>query len=195
MHRWSKEEIEFLKKIASGNSYCKIQEMFNKKFVLNISLSQISSVLKRYGIKNGVSAKLKKGRIPWNKNTKGLTKANRMSFKKGHTPFNQLPVGTKKIKKDGYIWVKVADPKKWKQEHKLIWEEERGKVPSNCVIAFKDGNRLNTKIENLMLVKRSELAIMNHLNLNILKNEKNAKTKLYIVKLLLAINKAKKKIN
>lgn len=91
--------------------------------------------------------------------------------------------------------MKVADPKKWKQEHKLIWEKERGKIPNDCVIAFKDGNRLNTKIENLMLVKRSELAIMNHLNLNILKNEKNAETKLYIAKLLLAINKAKKKIN
>ena len=33
--------------------------------------------------------KLQKGFTPWNKNTKGLVKPNKGSFKKGHTPWNK----------------------------------------------------------------------------------------------------------
>jgi hypothetical protein len=33
-------------------------------------------------------------------------------------------------------------------------------VPEDCCICFKDGDRLNCGLENLVLIKRSELATM-----------------------------------
>jgi hypothetical protein len=80
-------------------------------------------------------------------------------------PHNWQPVGTEIMDEDGYIKVKVRNPKTWKFKHRLIWEKANGRIPSGGVIIFADGNRLNTRLDNLLLVSRSELAVMNHLGL------------------------------
>lgn len=54
----------------------------------------------------------------------------------------------------------------WKQVHRINWEKVHGPVPDDCAIIFIDQNRLNTNVENLMLVTRAELARINVLKLN-----------------------------
>ena len=43
----------------------------------------------------------------------------------------------------------------------MLWENQHGKIPENHILIFLDGNRLNCSIENLKLVSRSELLILN----------------------------------
>lgn len=81
-------------------------------------------------------------------------------------PHNYIPVGSERINKDGYIEVKVADPKTWKQKHRLIYERVHGPIPKDCIVIFKDGDKTNFDINNLLLIKRSVNAVMNHTGLN-----------------------------
>jgi hypothetical protein len=55
--------------------------------------------------------------------------------------------------KDGYVHVKKENGY-WPLEHHVVWKEKNGNVPNGHIIKFIDGNKLNTKIENLVLVKR-----------------------------------------
>jgi hypothetical protein len=80
-------------------------------------------------------------------------------------PHNYLPVGSERITKDGYAEIKIRNPRTWKAKHIIIWEKAHGKVPKGNAIIFADGNRLNLKLKNLLMVSRAELAVMNHLGL------------------------------
>ena len=82
-------------------------------------------------------------------------------FKKGNVPKNYRPIGSERITKDGYIEIKVKDPNEWQLKHRVLWENQHGKIPENHILIFLDGNRLNCSIENLKLVSRSELLILN----------------------------------
>ena len=111
----------------------------------------------------GRTGYFEKGNISYNKGRKGICAegCKKTWFKKGHIPKNYRPIGSERITKDGYIEVKIADPNKWKLKHRVIWEQAKGKVPHGYAIIFKDGNKLNTDIDNLMLVSRKVLAVMN----------------------------------
>src|SRR5699024_2507694 len=87
-------------------------------------------------------------------------------FKKGDIPSNYRPVGSERIdNKDGYIVVKVSDEgiyqKRWRHKHVVEWEKHNGKVPKDHVIAFLDGDKMNTGIDNLVLLSRRDLVFMN----------------------------------
>jgi hypothetical protein len=43
----------------------------------------------------------------------------------------------------------------------MIWEKANGKVPKGHVVIFADGNIRNFNLDNLMLVSRAELGVMN----------------------------------
>ena len=76
-------------------------------------------------------------------------------------PHNYRPVGSERINRDGYIEVKVADPKTWKTKHRIVWEAHHGEIPKGSIIVFRDGNKLNTDISNLALVSRGVSLKMN----------------------------------
>ncbi|WP_169976041.1 HNH endonuclease signature motif containing protein [Campylobacter sp. RM16191] len=108
-----------------------------------------------------------KGYASWNKGKKGYMGANKTSFKKGHVPQNHKPVGTITLRTshkldEKYYWIKIAEPKTWKMLHVYIWEQANGIAPKGYCVIFKDKNTLNVKLENLMLVKRGSLAVLNN---------------------------------
>ena len=41
-------------------------------------------------------------------------------------------------------------------EHRKIWEEAYGKIPKDCHVHHKNGNKLDNRIENLELIKKTE---------------------------------------
>ena len=106
----------------------------------------------------------KKGAIPPNKGQKQIEYMSIESiertvvtrFKKGMVPLNHRPVESERINKDGYIEIKVSEPRKWKLKHRYIWEQANGRIPKGCNIQFKDGNRQNISIGNLYLISRKE---------------------------------------
>ena len=137
--------------------------------------------------------RFKKGSKPWNKDTKGVMKSNKTSFKKGDMPANLKPVGTIVLrtnirgKNEKYYYIKVANPNKWELLHRHIWEKEKGEIPKGYLVMFKDNDSLNVDISNLCLIKRSELVKLNSEFSNV--DRKLIDTTLNVIKLKNEIRK------
>ena len=179
--KYTDDHIRFLRDNVVGRSYAELTALFNEHFGTNIPASKILSLAMRNGLKNGIERRLKKGdnvvaatqfkkgHVTWNKGMKGLkcvkTGGEATQFKKGNRPQNYKPVGTELVNTDGYVVVKIADPRKWRQKHILIWEAANGPVPKGHCLMFADGNPMNVTLDNLMLITRAELAVMNKFRL------------------------------
>lgn len=161
-HFYTEEQKSFLTRNIKGRTRKELCEMFNKHFSLNLGLNQITAYVKNNGLSSGIDARFRQGDNPWNKGKKGIcTGGEQTQFKKGQRPHNYKPVGSERVNSDGYVDVKIADPNKWRAKHQLLWEEENGPIPKGYVIIFGDGDRRNFQQDNLILVSKSQLAILN----------------------------------
>ncbi|MGL5512810.1 MAG: HNH endonuclease signature motif containing protein [Sporomusa sp.] len=136
--------------------------MFNANFGTSLNVGRISGSIKRFGLTNDRDSKFSKGRETWNKGMKGLRLSQSTEFKNGNIPANHKPVGSERVAKNGYIEIKVAEPRTWKAKHRIVWEEANGPVPNGHAVIFADGNQLNSSLENLILVSRAELLVANN---------------------------------
>lgn len=161
-HFYTEEQKQFIADNIKGRTRKELREMFNEHFNLNLGLNQITAYIKNNGLSSGINTRFTKGQDSWNKGTKGICAGGiKTQFKKGQKPHNYKPVGSERVNADGYIDVKIADPNKWKAKHRLLWEKENGPIPKGHVIIFGDGNRLNFQQDNLILVSKSQLVILN----------------------------------
>jgi hypothetical protein len=163
-HYYTSEEIEFLKNNIKSRSYLEVQRLFNERFGLAVTFSQITNTLIRYGLRNGVCSRYGHGKISPN-SKKGICPPQLIGrgFKPGH---NSAPIGKEYLNKvTGYLMVKIDSPDIWKAKHILIWEAANGPVPEGYAVIFADGNKSNFDLDNLLLVSRAELGTMNRLNL------------------------------
>jgi len=75
------------------------------------------------------------------------------------------PIGTERISKDGYRQRKVNDDlplqARWRFVHLIVWEAANGPLPKGYAIAFRNGDRRDTRIENLECITRVELMARN----------------------------------
>lgn len=170
-HKYTEEQARFIKENVAGRTAAELTRLFNSHFGLDLRLSQIRAYTKNHGLKSGVCAQFSKGHVPFNKGKKGITMGGvETQFKKGHRPYNYMPVGSERVRtghigrqtNDDYIDVKIADPNKWKAKHILIWEAHNGPVPKGHAVIFGDGNNRNFDPNNLILVSRKQLAVLNH---------------------------------
>lgn len=191
-HKFTVEQIDFIKENAKNRYNKELTELFNCKFNLDLSIGQITNCKGRYNISSGLTGQFVKGQNPYNKGTKGLMKPNRTSFKKGNMPKNHRPVGSIRLSKDGYVEVKIAEPNKWRLKHLFIWEQKFGPVPKGHAVVFLDGNKLNLTLENLSLIPRSQLLILNRRGL-IYNDPDNTKTGILIAEIIDKGNKRLKK--
>jgi len=161
--KYTKEMVDFLEKNIKGISYKELTIKFNLHFGVCVTVNTLKGLLYRKGLKNGIDGKFRKGNVPHNKGHKGecYQGCEKTWFKKGNIPKQYRHIGSERITKDGYIEIKVKDPNTWELKHRAVWEKEYGKIPNNHIIIFLDGDKLNCSIENLMLVSRSELLILN----------------------------------
>lgn len=141
-------QVEYLKSIAHmpNRDMC---AMFNSKFGENKSERSMKDFCYRNRLIKGLnSGRFKKGQIPWNKDS-----SVNIARKK--------PSGHEWVDCDGYTWVKVDGIRKMVLKHRHIWESVNGKIPEGSMIVFKDKNRSNCNIDNLMIVSRPELVRYN----------------------------------
>jgi hypothetical protein len=112
---------------------------------------------------SGQAHRFKKGDKPTNYGKKMspelYEKCKGTMFKKGARPVNWKPDGSERTDVDGYTMIKVNG--KFIQKHVHIWNQHHGEVPKGSAVIFKDGNRQNLIIENLILVTRKELMLKN----------------------------------
>lgn len=163
-HKYTEAEREFMKQFVPGHSYVEIQRAFTDKFQWNISLSQISSYIKNHHLNTGRNGQYQKGNIPFNKGRKGECAAGCENswFKKGNIPANHRAVGSERINPDGYIEIKVEEPNKWKMKHRLVWEQHNGAIPKGHIVIFRDNDKTNVDISNLLLISRKTNLRLNH---------------------------------
>ena len=188
-HKWTDEEKEYLASIVKGSTYKEITKQMNDKFEYNFSEEQVKGMMYRNKLTTGTGGYFKKGSTPWNKGLKGYMGANKTSFKKGTIPPNQVPIGTESITKGGYIKVKVGEPNKWKLKQRYIYEQHYGEIPKDCNVIFADKNIRNFDINNLVLVSKAEMLILNN-NKLIFEDKELTKVGVNIAKV---IDKAKKR--
>ena len=188
-HKWTDEEKEYLASIVKGSTYKEITEKMNDKFEYNFSEEQVKGMMYRNKLTTGTGGYFKKGSTHWKKGLKRYMGANKTSFKKGTIPPNQVPIGTESITKGGYIKVKVGEPNKWKLKQRYIYEQHYGEIPNNCNVIFADKNIRNFDINNLILVSKAEMLILNN-NKLIFEDKELTKVGVNIAKV---IDKAKKR--
>jgi hypothetical protein len=173
----SEEQVEQIKQLFP----CNLTEDLAKQF--NCSYSRISNLANRLGWKKNKDfiretarknmfradhpAKkfwIKKGDIPPNKGKKpsdymtqeAIDRMRITQFKKGQMPHNHKNVGYERVNVEGYVEVKIAEPKTFKLKHRLVWEQKYGTIPHGYNVQFKDGNRQNCHIDNLYLISRAD---------------------------------------
>lgn len=195
MHTYSDEVKKFIEENVRGNTSTELTRMVNDKFGTNYGVNNIKAYMKNHKLRNGLDTSFKKGHIPANKGKKGICGrgCEKTWFKKGQTPSNHKPVGSERIdSKDGYVLIKVAEPRTWKHKHRVIWEQHHGPIPKDYVVIFLDGDKQNLDINNLALITRNELKIMNNQRL---RSEDAAitETGVLIARLISTKDKCKKK--
>lgn len=146
-------EVNYIKANAANMSRKELAQ------ALNCTPLQIKCLVARYKIKSGRTGYFKKGSVPFNKGTKGLTTANKTSFKKGIVPHNTLQDGAirPRVDKRGvpYLYIRISKAK-WVLYHRYIWEQNHGPIPAKHVVIFIDGNTLNCDAANLKLISMKE---------------------------------------
>jgi hypothetical protein len=120
----------------------------------------------RRGDNVGAAFRFKKGQVPPNKGLRRpgwhRGRMKETQFKKGERSQNYMPLGSTRLI-DGYVYRKVSDVPNvpytvnWKPEHHLIWAKVHGPIPRGHALKFRDGDRMNTRLDNLQLITRREL--------------------------------------
>lgn len=158
-HRYSDEQLKFIRDHAEGRSRADLCGMLNETFGLNVTVRAVGSLMSRNGIYNrrqGIDSRFQKGVVPWNKGMKGLMiGGEETQFKTGSIPASYLPIGSEvwRPEKRTY-YIKIADPKVWVNKKHYLWEQAHGPIPDDHVIICKDNDPYNVTMENLLMVSR-----------------------------------------
>ncbi|AMW78920.1 hypothetical protein AMD27_08535 [Acinetobacter sp. TGL-Y2] len=139
-----------------------LTEKVNSKFGTSFAVDHIKSLCTRKKWNTGRSGCFQKGSIPWNTGTKGVCKPNSGNFKKGQITWNKKPIGYERIcSKDGYLLIKIAEPNVFVLKHRFIWEKVNGPIPDSHTLAFKNMDRADCRLENLLLMNKAEMVRYN----------------------------------
>ncbi len=171
---WSDEMDDFLREYAPDHTNKAVIASMKDRFGVELTISQIKYRRRKLGIKSHGNAgwfTSKNGGFHSDEHKRTLIERGKNTrFKKGNIPHNAegMPLGTEKMR-DGFVVVKVrehrSDPSKndtYRQKHHLVWEQAHGrKVPEHHVVVFADRNRFNFNPENLVLVHRRYMYVIN----------------------------------
>ncbi len=128
----------------------------------------------RRGDNVGAAYRFKKGQAPANKGIRhrpgwapGRMKDNQFKpgVRQGVAARLYQPIGTERVSKDGYLERKTNDDRperrRWRLVHLLVWEATNGPVPKGHAVVFINGDKRDTRLENLECITRQELMARN----------------------------------
>lgn len=165
---YPKGMYEYIRDNSWNVSSKDMAERVNEKFGTSFTPTGMKQFRQRHGIKSGLTGWFQKGHPPGNKgkrieefcDAETIERIRKTQFKKGNRPKNELPVGTVRKTKDGYLIRKISMTgtqwDRWELIHRRVWEDHNGPIPDGMYITFKDGNKENVNIKNLMLITMAE---------------------------------------
>ena len=114
----------------------------------------------KYGVGHKPTNAFEPGHTPWHAGTKGIRFSPRTEFKRGERSINAVPVGTESIRVDKKgkprVFVKIAEPNKWKLRTQIVWEAEHGPIPPGYLVHHKNRISTDDTLENMGLMTRAE---------------------------------------
>lgn len=169
MMRWTSEQLAWLAEAYTRMIINEIIHAAKDELGIELTYNQVNGATSRYKMQSGRTGQFVKGGTPWNTGKRGYMGANRTSFKPGNLPHNANPLWHEREDRDGYIELHVPERNPWtgykyryKGKHVWLWEQATGrKLPRGHAVIFRDGNRRNFDIDNLVLVTRSQLLALN----------------------------------
>ena len=166
--KFTAEQEEWL--VAHNHmSASEMSKGINDEFSLSTSPDEIKGWRARTKKPRPTPSRFQKGHTPFSKGKKwdeymspeSQARSRMTTFKKGDTPHNTQPLGSISIMV-GYWVMKVSHTgnqhQKWKFLHRLLWEKEKGPIPKGMNVVFRNGDRNDIRMENLMLMDRKEMA-------------------------------------
>lgn len=128
----------------------------------------------RRGDHVGAAFRFKPGQVPPNKGLRrpgwAPGRMRETQFKpgqrNGQAARHWMPIGSTRLI-EGYVYRKVSDVPNvaytvnWKPEHVLVWTRAHGPVPDRHAIAFRNGDKADIRLDNLVCVSRRELMACN----------------------------------
>ena len=191
---------------GKGRNDAELTALVNKQFNKTYTTAQITRMRYQLGAVSGLkprppnSGQFKKGQAPPNKGKKqtdymapeSIERCRVTQFKPGHAPTNHREVGSTRVNVDGYIEIKVAEPRTWRLLHRVVWEKANGPIEPGMIVIFLDGNPLNCELDNLALVSKSVNARLNQNHLRY-KDSELTKTAINIGKVIACTHKKKRR--
>lgn len=169
MTKLTNEMKEFIKEHYKGKLATDLTDLLNEKFESKVSVNTVRGYKRANKLRSGVDMRFGYGQ-KMHRPPKGVSHPNWIptQFKKGNKPHNTLPIGTEIKRIDGYVWIKCNDlpgqerkVNRWRQRSHLVWEKHNKPIEKDEILLHLDGDRTNDAIENLHVIKKSELAILN----------------------------------
>lgn len=168
-HSWTPEQIAWLRDAYLVMDRNRLRVAFNDRFGCHVSASQLKGAMGNHNIRQYArTGRREPGTEPWNKGKSGYMGPNVTSFRKGNRPHNTRRLWHERVGKDGIVELQVPErnpytgyPSRYKPKHVWIWEQEHGPRPKGCAIIFLDGDNRNFAPDNLTLVTRRELLVLN----------------------------------
>lgn len=180
---WTEDEIRLLQEMYPGQRAQDIAERLGR------TPSQVIAKAQRLGLRKtreavaaiarssmadpqhpGHRHRFQKGHAPWNKGVhyQAGGRSAATQFKPGTQPRNWLPIGSERIRSDGYLERKLTDTGVTRRDfvciHHIIWREAGREIPPGHALVFKDGNKHNLVLDNLELVSRAALMRRNSMH-------------------------------
>jgi HNH endonuclease len=159
---YSAEQMSFIKNNCTL-SRKELTTLVNYHFETKFKVDHIKSLCTRKNWVTGRDGRFEKGHIP--APSSGAKGPNKTSFKQGHKPHNWQAIGHERTTSDGYLQRKVTDTGStvddYVEVHRLLWEEHNGPIPEGHNIIFIDGIKRHIEIDNLEMVTRGELVVIN----------------------------------
>lgn len=169
--RYPKNFTEEQEEWLMAHNYLSAAEMsegLNEAFSLNTTSKEIKGWRTSSRNPRTTPSRFQKGHTPFSKGKKwdefmppeSQARSRTTTFRKDEKPHNTLPLGSIRIL-SGYWVIKVSDEgtqyQKWKFIHRLLWERENGPIPDGMNVVFRNGDRNDMRIENLMLMNKKEM--------------------------------------
>ena len=148
--------------------------VMNRKFGLCASMRDMKKYRSFLGLKGRPKSGFSKGHVPANKGVKmspeKYRKCKATMFRKGNVSATVLDMFTIRVRNEGksaaHKVIKIPDPGrrhgKWVIYSRWLWEQEHGPIPDGGIVVHVNGDPLDCRLDNLRLVDRKVLMIMNH---------------------------------